>query len=218
MSPECLDDAGTSGYSTRANDIWSLGVILINILSNKNPWCEPSTSDPMYAEFVRSLPISESLFFKKHFRVDDHLDNILKGCFNPDPEARWDINTLYTAVSALLPSDAVVPVTVPSAVSPAVPSSLFSSLESWGMDEFDAEMDWSQVPVFDDATPKKRKIRHRNKKKKVEPVSTDLVSVDPAQDLINSVTAVFSKMLNVGSQDDAGINLAHGFRIAFFAL
>ncbi|KAI8926008.1 kinase-like domain-containing protein, partial [Entophlyctis helioformis] len=63
MAPECLasNAAGrstTSGaaasmpgalrpapYSPAANDVWSLGVILINLLTGKNPWVEPSPKD-----------------------------------------------------------------------------------------------------------------------------------------------------------------------------
>ncbi|KAI8803542.1 kinase-like domain-containing protein [Cladochytrium replicatum] len=55
MAPECLltpQTLPTSSYDPFANDVWSLGVILFNLLTLKNPWHLPSTEDPTYAEYI----------------------------------------------------------------------------------------------------------------------------------------------------------------------
>jgi len=168
MSPECLNDEDAPiPYSTRSNDIWSLGVILINILSNKNPWCEPTAEDPMYSEFLASLPLSQSTFFTRHFaaacKAHAEIEMILKGCFHPDPASRWDVVALNRAVARvvedLVPSsesstDALVPgynQSVSDYCGSDDTASIFgmSRSPSWCSD-LESEMDFSRVPLFGD--------------------------------------------------------------------
>ncbi|KAH9268636.1 hypothetical protein BASA83_009268 [Batrachochytrium salamandrivorans] len=67
MAPECLagdtewhnaPPSATAGrtvpiaYSPPANDVWSLGIILINLLTGKNPWVEPSSKDKHYQAHI----------------------------------------------------------------------------------------------------------------------------------------------------------------------
>jgi len=70
-SPEC--QAGDSGkpiaYSPMHNDIWSLGIILLNLVTGRNPWKSATEDDPTYLAYRREpsrflpsvLPISEEL-------------------------------------------------------------------------------------------------------------------------------------------------------------
>ncbi|KAA1080681.1 hypothetical protein PGT21_017071 [Puccinia graminis f. sp. tritici] len=67
MSPECLGSFDTSlcFYDTFANDIWSLGIVLMNLLGSAQPWREARSYDPHFRAFVAqdtSLfnPIGES--------------------------------------------------------------------------------------------------------------------------------------------------------------
>lgn len=68
MGPEC--QGGISSdlkyYNTAANDVWSLGVILVNLICGRNPWKQACLSDETFREYLRNpdflmdiLPISQ---------------------------------------------------------------------------------------------------------------------------------------------------------------
>ena len=43
-----------SYYASSANDVWSLGVILVNLTCGRNPWKQASFDDSTYRAFTRS--------------------------------------------------------------------------------------------------------------------------------------------------------------------
>ncbi|KAJ7100222.1 kinase-like domain-containing protein [Mycena belliarum] len=71
MSPECQggEFAPSGSYSPMFNDIWSLGIVLLNLTTGRNPWKAATLSDSTFraylhspAEFLTSvLPISAEL-------------------------------------------------------------------------------------------------------------------------------------------------------------
>ncbi|OCB86304.1 Pkinase-domain-containing protein [Sanghuangporus baumii] len=70
MSPECQNgNAATPPYSPLANDIWSLAILLLNLLTARNPWARASPGDPTFSAYLASprnflpqvLPISSGL-------------------------------------------------------------------------------------------------------------------------------------------------------------
>ncbi|KAI5123265.1 hypothetical protein M0805_001354 [Coniferiporia weirii] len=70
MSPECQNGNPSSPpYSPLANDIWSLAILLLNLLTARNPWARASPSDPTFSAYLSSprnflpqvLPISSGL-------------------------------------------------------------------------------------------------------------------------------------------------------------
>ncbi|KAJ3742486.1 kinase-like domain-containing protein [Lentinula detonsa] len=71
MSPECQggEFAPTGSYSPMFNDIWSLGIILLNLATGRNPWKSASVSDPTFQAYLRDpqnflptvLPISPEI-------------------------------------------------------------------------------------------------------------------------------------------------------------
>lgn len=68
MGPECQGGISThlEKYSTAANDVWSLGVILVNLICGRNPWKQACVDDETFREYLRNpdflmdiLPISK---------------------------------------------------------------------------------------------------------------------------------------------------------------
>jgi serine/threonine protein kinase len=52
MAYECRNNLGPS-YRPREADIWSLGIVLLNLLFHRCPWADPSPDDPDFAHFRR---------------------------------------------------------------------------------------------------------------------------------------------------------------------
>ncbi|KAF9528676.1 kinase-like domain-containing protein [Crepidotus variabilis] len=80
MSPECQGGEFVSAgyYSPKFNDIWSLGIILLNITTGSNPWNSASLRDSTFRAYLRdpmnflssTLPISA--------KVNEILVHVLK--------------------------------------------------------------------------------------------------------------------------------------------
>jgi len=72
IAPECLGDwfPERPTYATQTGDIWSLGVILVNLVCGRNPWRIASPNDESFNAFLkdpqflrRILPISEECLY-----------------------------------------------------------------------------------------------------------------------------------------------------------
>jgi serine/threonine protein kinase len=79
------------GYSTQKNDIWSLGIILINLTAGRNPWKQANTRNTTFANYVRN---------PKHFFrtilpcISDELERILLRIFCLNPAKRISLPEL----------------------------------------------------------------------------------------------------------------------------
>ncbi|KAL7424196.1 hypothetical protein Q5752_001782 [Cryptotrichosporon argae] len=51
MSYECRNNLGPT-YEPRPADVWSLGIVLINMLFHRNPWRDPTEGDPNFDAFL----------------------------------------------------------------------------------------------------------------------------------------------------------------------
>ncbi|KAM6503542.1 hypothetical protein JOM56_000485 [Amanita muscaria] len=70
MSPECQggEFAPDGYYSPQANDVWSLGIVLLNLATGRNPWKSATVTDPTFQAYLHDpqsflpsvLPISYS--------------------------------------------------------------------------------------------------------------------------------------------------------------
>ncbi|CAJ0764604.1 7169_t:CDS:2 [Entrophospora sp. SA101] len=70
-------------YETAPNDVWSLGIILINLTCGRNPWKQASIHDETFAAFIKNKD-----FLKKIFPITDELNSILLDIFALDPKNR----------------------------------------------------------------------------------------------------------------------------------
>ncbi|KAJ3498625.1 hypothetical protein NMY22_g19587 [Coprinellus aureogranulatus] len=98
MSPECQaghyrDDA----YSPMANDVWSLGIILLNIVTGRNPWKAATKDDAVYQNYLQN----PSNFFSAVLPVSRPLNNILVQVLNPDWKQRMTLPEFRSAIMDL---------------------------------------------------------------------------------------------------------------------
>ena len=93
MSPECAAPSSSS-YASAPNDIWALGVILVNLIAARNPWTRAHPSDPTYAAF-RAAP---ARFLPSILPVSPAANALLLRIFHPDPARRITLPALIAAV------------------------------------------------------------------------------------------------------------------------
>lgn len=82
-----------SAYASRQNDIWALGVILVNLTCGRNPWKQASPDDETFCAFVY-----DEEFLPNILPVSFDCNEILKRIFALDPEERITLPELRHAV------------------------------------------------------------------------------------------------------------------------
>jgi len=96
MSPECLDQSSRKpSYRCAPNDIWSLGVILVNLTCGRNPWKQASVEDSTYKAFTRNRN-----FLKTILPLSDELNDILGMIFERNPQDRITVSELRRLIEA----------------------------------------------------------------------------------------------------------------------
>ncbi|KAI1259629.1 Pkinase-domain-containing protein [Xylariaceae sp. FL1019] len=96
MSPECLDPSSRRPYYFCApNDVWSLGVILVNLTCGRNPWRQASFEDSTYRAFTRNQD-----FLRTILPLSDDLNDILGRIFNRNPDHRITLSELRNRILA----------------------------------------------------------------------------------------------------------------------
>lgn len=91
MSPECYQASpqGYPGYLSAPNDVWSLGVVLVNLTCGRNPWKRASTEDATFRAYLRNPAFLSSIL-----PLSPELDGILRRIFERDPLKRITIPEL----------------------------------------------------------------------------------------------------------------------------
>jgi serine/threonine protein kinase len=91
MSPECQQSSprGTHCYASVPNDVWSLGVILVNLTCGRNPWKRASNSDSTFRAFVK-----DPSFLRTILPLSSELDSLLRRIFEINPAKRIGIPEL----------------------------------------------------------------------------------------------------------------------------
>ncbi|KAJ7764989.1 serine/threonine protein kinase, negative regulator of sexual conjugation and meiosis [Mycena maculata] len=97
MSPEAISTEYTRGaYSSRHADIWSLGVILTNMICGRNPWKTAEPTDECFRSYL-----TDNDFLLKALPISEGANVILKRCFKLHPAARPSIPQIRQAVLKL---------------------------------------------------------------------------------------------------------------------
>ncbi|KAM0750399.1 kinase-like protein [Meredithblackwellia eburnea MCA 4105] len=91
MSPECQGGLfqRLSSYSTAQNDVWSLGVILVNLACGRNPWKQACPSDETFRAYLANPD-----FLRSILPISQHTNSILKRVFALNPQARIGLPAL----------------------------------------------------------------------------------------------------------------------------
>jgi serine/threonine protein kinase len=97
MSPECQQATPRpfASYESAPNDIWSLGVILVNLTCGRNPWKRACFDDSTFRAYM-----ADRSFLKTILPISDELNNILSCIFEPDPSRRITLPELKDAILA----------------------------------------------------------------------------------------------------------------------
>ncbi|CAK3913594.1 Negative regulator of sexual conjugation and meiosis [Lecanosticta acicola] len=95
MSPECQQSSPKpfSCYASAPNDVWSLGVILVNLTCGRNPWKRACLDDNTFKTFMR-----DRNFLKTILPISDDLDFILQRIFDLNPHHRVTLDELRDLV------------------------------------------------------------------------------------------------------------------------
>ncbi|KAJ5683858.1 uncharacterized protein N7477_000203 [Penicillium maclennaniae] len=91
MSPECqqTNPRPMSCYSSAANDVWSLGVMLVNLTCGRNPWKRASLEDSTFRAYLK-----DPSFLKTILPLSTEMVCILSRVFECDPAKRITIPEL----------------------------------------------------------------------------------------------------------------------------
>ncbi|TQN66339.1 Negative regulator of sexual conjugation and meiosis [Colletotrichum shisoi] len=98
-------------YFCAPNDVWSLGVILVNLTCGRNPWKQASFEDSTYRAYTRCPETLKSIL-----PVSDELNDILGRIFARNPDHRITLSELKARIQ-----------TCSRFTIPAMPTSAFST-------------------------------------------------------------------------------------------
>ncbi|KAF9528661.1 kinase-like domain-containing protein [Crepidotus variabilis] len=96
MSPECQggEFAPTGNYFPMSNDIWSLGIILLNLATGGNPWKSATQKDPRFQAYLRD-PMN---FLPSVLPISLEVNKILVGMLEVDWRKRMTLREVRHAI------------------------------------------------------------------------------------------------------------------------
>lgn len=124
MSPECQDPAPKpfSCYASGPNDVWALGVMLVNLTCGRNPWKRATPEDPTFSAYLRDRQSLKSIL-----PISSELGFILRRIFDLNPSRRPSIPELRGLISQCssfaAPRNAAV---IPQSTPPPAPSQAYA--------------------------------------------------------------------------------------------
>ncbi|KAI0088818.1 kinase-like domain-containing protein, partial [Irpex rosettiformis] len=98
ISPECLGEEHNFGtFKNDGNDVWSLGIILTNMITGRNPWRLATTNDDNFYHFI-SDPDN---FIRTSLPMSEEAGELIKRIFTFNPYKRISLAKLREAVLAI---------------------------------------------------------------------------------------------------------------------
>ncbi|GLB44014.1 putative protein tyrosine kinase [Lyophyllum shimeji] len=96
MSPECQggEYAPTGNYSPMFNDIWSLGIILLNLATGRNPWKSATPDDQTFRAYLRD-PVG---FLPTVLPISSEVNDILVQMLEVDWRERMTLHEVRQAI------------------------------------------------------------------------------------------------------------------------
>ena len=89
--------APSGTYSPPFNDIWSLGIILLNLITGRNPWKSASSSDPTFQAYLQS----PANFLPSVLPISPEVNEILLRTLDIDWRNRISITELRRAIKGV---------------------------------------------------------------------------------------------------------------------
>jgi serine/threonine protein kinase len=151
MSPECQQGTPRpfASYETAPNDVWGLGVILVNLTCGRNPWKRACFSDHTFRSYMR-----DPAFLQSILPISDEISYILNRIFIMDPSQRMTLPELRELIMAC--SQFTVPEPSPSSpadlsfnsniVIPDIPATLISPVPRQFAPSPIGMMPWMAIP------------------------------------------------------------------------
>ncbi|KAJ1752352.1 Serine/threonine protein kinase [Coemansia sp. RSA 1821] len=95
MSPECQGGIYTrvDQYAAAPNDVWALGIILINLATGRNPWNRAHLSDPLFNRFLR-----DKAFLCRAIGATPAFEHIIRRTLDVNASTRCSLDELYGLV------------------------------------------------------------------------------------------------------------------------
>ncbi|KAK0485156.1 kinase-like domain-containing protein [Armillaria novae-zelandiae] len=90
---ECLGEKGRKNYSTQQSDIWSLGVVLVNLITGRCPWKIAKIEDPSFKSLLH-----EESYFRRTLPMSPRAVTLLKRIFQLDPLLRITLPELRAEI------------------------------------------------------------------------------------------------------------------------
>ena len=82
-------------YASAPNDVWGLGVILVNLATGRNPWKRASSEDATYRAYLQ-----DPRFLSSILPISGELEAILRRIFQRDPTRRIGLPELREQILA----------------------------------------------------------------------------------------------------------------------
>ncbi|KAK0453531.1 serine/threonine protein kinase, negative regulator of sexual conjugation and meiosis [Armillaria borealis] len=97
MSPECLaEEFKLPDYSVRQSDIWSLGILMINILCARSPWERAASSHKHFNDFLQ-----DPNYLRTVLPISYEVQSVVKSILTIDPMSRISLPKLRGRVGTI---------------------------------------------------------------------------------------------------------------------